>query len=86
MFFKVKTSEAVLGILKSFDPVGIGDALNRILSKEIIADHDQDNFLKKLLLMLPRDFGYRCIDYYSYHVNKKSKIIKIFNFQLSFLA
>jgi molybdopterin molybdotransferase len=49
LFFKVKTSEEVLEILKGFDPVGpetifIGDALNRILIKEIIAEEDLPSF------------------------------------------
>lgn len=49
MFFKVKTSEEVLEILKNFDPTGtetvpIGDALNRILGKEIVSEEDLPNF------------------------------------------
>ncbi|MGA2781348.1 MAG: gephyrin-like molybdotransferase Glp [Smithella sp.] len=49
MFFKVKTSEEVLEILKGFDPVEaetifIGDALNRVLSEEIIAKEDLPDF------------------------------------------
>jgi len=49
MFFKVKTSAEVLEILRGFDPAGtetifIGDALNRILSQEIIAEEDLPNF------------------------------------------
>lgn len=49
MFFKVKTSEEVLQLLKGFDPAGtetidIGDALNRILSREIIAEEDLPGF------------------------------------------
>ncbi|MEN6489265.1 MAG: molybdopterin molybdotransferase MoeA, partial [Smithella sp.] len=49
MFFKVKTSEEVLEILKGFDPVGtetilIGEALNRVLSREIICEEDMPNF------------------------------------------
>lgn len=49
MFFKVKTSEEVFKILRDFDPVGsetihIGDALNRILSKEIASEEDLPNF------------------------------------------
>lgn len=49
MFFKVKTSEEVLEILKGFEPVDmekifIGDALGRVLSKEITADDDLPNF------------------------------------------
>jgi molybdopterin molybdotransferase len=49
LFFKVKTSEEALEILKGFDSVGdetifIGDALNRVLSKEIIAKEDLPNF------------------------------------------
>lgn len=49
MFFKVKTSEEVLEILKGFDPAGaetifIGDALNRVLSKEIVSEEDLPNF------------------------------------------
>jgi molybdopterin molybdotransferase len=54
LFFKVKTSEEVLEILKSFDPVGaetifIGDALNRVLSKEIIAKEDLPNFRRSTM-------------------------------------
>ena len=54
MFFKVKTSEEVLEILKGFDPVGaetifIGDALNRVLSKEIIAKEDLPNFRRSTM-------------------------------------
>ena len=49
MFFKVKTPEEVLEILKGFDPVGtetifIGEALNRVLSNEIICEEDMPNF------------------------------------------
>jgi len=49
LFFKVKTSEEVLEILKGFSPVGeetlfLGDALNRVLSKEIIAEEDLPEF------------------------------------------
>ena len=49
MFFKVKTSEEVFEILKGFDPVGAetiftGDALNRIVSVEIVADEDLPDF------------------------------------------
>jgi len=49
LFFKVKTSEEVLEILKGFDPVDtetifIGDALKRVLSEEIIAEEDLPNF------------------------------------------
>jgi len=49
MFFKVKTSEEVHEILKGFAPVGaesifIGDALNRILSEEIVAEEDLPSF------------------------------------------
>ncbi len=49
MFLKVKTSEEVLEILKGFDPVDveetfIGDAVNRVLSKEIIAEEDLPSF------------------------------------------
>ena len=45
MFFKVKTSEEVLDILKGFSPVGeetilIEDALHRVLSREIISLED----------------------------------------------
>ena len=54
MFFKVKTSEEVLEILKGFDPVGvetifIEDALNRVLSKEIIAKEDLPNFRRSTM-------------------------------------
>jgi molybdopterin molybdotransferase len=50
----VKTSEEVLEILKGFDPVGaetifIGDALNRVLSKEIIAKEDLPNFRRSTM-------------------------------------
>lgn len=49
MFFKVKTSEEVLEILRGFDPVGTetiftGDALDRVLSKEIVAEEDLPDF------------------------------------------
>jgi molybdopterin molybdotransferase len=49
MFFKVKTSEEVHEILKGFEPAGaesvfIGDALNRILSEEIMAEEDLPGF------------------------------------------
>lgn len=49
MFFKVKTPEEVLEILKGFDPAGteiisIGEALNRVLSAEIICAEDMPNF------------------------------------------
>ena len=54
MFLKVKTSEEVLEILKGFDSVGvetifIGDALNRVLSKEIIAKEDLPNFCRSTM-------------------------------------
>lgn len=49
MFFKVKISEEVLEILKGFSPVGeerifIGDALNRVLSREIMSPEDLPGF------------------------------------------
>jgi molybdopterin molybdotransferase len=49
LFFKVKTSEEVLEILRGFAPVGeetihIGDALNRVLNKEITSAEDMPNF------------------------------------------
>lgn len=49
MFFKVKTPEEVLEILKNFDPTGtetvsIGDALNRILGSGIVSEEDLPNF------------------------------------------
>lgn len=49
MFFKVKTSEEVLELLSGFDPAGtetilIGDAVGRILGKEIISEEDLPNF------------------------------------------
>jgi molybdopterin molybdotransferase len=49
LFFKVKTSEEVFEILKGFDPVDAetiftGDALNRIVSVEIVAEEDLPNF------------------------------------------
>lgn len=49
MFFKVKTSEEVLDILRSFDPVSMekiltSNALGRILYKEIISEEDLPNF------------------------------------------
>lgn len=48
-FFKVKTSEEALEILKGFSPCGeedipLGEALNRVLSKEIIAPEDLPEF------------------------------------------
>ena len=51
MFFKVKTSEEVLEILKGFDPVGtevvhIEDALNRVLSGQIVSEEDMPNFFR----------------------------------------
>jgi len=54
LFFKVKTSEEVLEILKGFDPVGaetifIGDALNRVVDKEIIAEEDLPNFRRSTM-------------------------------------
>jgi molybdopterin molybdotransferase len=49
LFFKVKTPEEVLEILRGFDPVGteiihIGDALNRVLSEKITSAEDMPNF------------------------------------------
>jgi len=49
LFFKVKTSEEVLEILKGFSPVGeetifIGEALNRVLSMEIVSREDLPYF------------------------------------------
>jgi len=49
LFFKVKTSEEALEILKGFDSAGeetifIGDALNRVLSKATIAEEDLPGF------------------------------------------
>jgi molybdopterin molybdotransferase len=49
LFFKVKTSEEVFEILKEFGPVEaeaipVGDAFNRILSKEIISEEDLPEF------------------------------------------
>lgn len=49
MFFKVKTPEEVLDILKSFGPAGtetipISEALNRILSSEIVCEEDMPGF------------------------------------------
>jgi molybdopterin molybdotransferase len=49
LFFKVKTSEEVLEILKGFSPVGeeeisIGGALNRVLSREIVSREDLPYF------------------------------------------
>ena len=49
MFFKVKTSEEVLEILKGFSHVGmetipISEALNRILSSEIVCEEDMPGF------------------------------------------
>lgn len=54
MFFKVKTSEEVLEILRGFNPVGtetifIGDALNRVPGKEIIAEEDLPNFRRSTM-------------------------------------
>jgi len=54
LFFKVKTSEEVLEILKGFDPVDtesifIGDALNRILSQGISAEEDLPNFRRSTM-------------------------------------
>lgn len=51
MFFKVKTSEEVFEILKSFGPIGeekisLGEAFNRILSTEIIAEEDLPEFTR----------------------------------------
>jgi molybdopterin molybdotransferase len=49
LFFKVKTPEEVLEILKGFSPVGmetipISEALNRILSSEIVSEEDMPGF------------------------------------------
>jgi molybdopterin molybdotransferase len=49
LFFKVKTSEEVFEILKGFGPAGeeaisIGEALGRVLSKEIISQEDLPEF------------------------------------------
>ena len=49
MFFKVKTTEEVLEILKDFGPVSnetifIGNALNRVLSEVVTAREDMPNF------------------------------------------
>jgi len=49
LFFKVKTTEEVLEILRAFDPVGeetihIGDALNRVVSRQIHAEEDMPDF------------------------------------------
>jgi len=49
LFFKVKTPEEVLDILQDFAPVGtetilIGEALNRVVSREIICAEDMPNF------------------------------------------
>jgi molybdopterin molybdotransferase len=49
LFFKVKTSEEVLEILKGFSPVGeetifIGECLNRVLSMEIVSLEDLPYF------------------------------------------
>lgn len=49
MFFKVKTSEEVLEILKDFSPVDeemvfIGDAINRVLGREIMSPEDLPGF------------------------------------------
>jgi molybdopterin molybdotransferase len=49
LFFKVKTSEEVLEILKGFSHVGmetipISEALNRILSSEIVCEEDMPGF------------------------------------------
>lgn len=49
MFFKVRTAEEVLEILKDFAPVGaeiihMGDALNRILSNDVISGEDMPDF------------------------------------------
>ena len=49
MFFKVKTSEEVLEMLKGFSPVGeetifIGEGLNRVLSTEIVSLEDLPYF------------------------------------------
>ncbi len=49
MFFKVKTAEEVLNILRDFDPVGMetiftGDALGRALGKEIVSEEDLPDF------------------------------------------
>ena len=54
MFFKVKTYEEVLEILKGFDAVGeetifIGDTLRRVLSTEIIAEEDLPNFSRSTM-------------------------------------
>lgn len=49
MFFKVKTTEEVLEILKGFSPVGeekvfIGEGLNRVLGREIVSPEDLPGF------------------------------------------
>lgn len=49
MFFKVKTAQEVLEILRGFNPVGTetiftGDALGRVLGKEITSEEDLPNF------------------------------------------
>lgn len=54
MFFKVKTPEEVLGVLKGFGPVGIeevfiGDALNRIVGEEIFAKEDLPAFRRSTM-------------------------------------
>lgn len=54
MFFKVKTSEEVLEILLGFDPVGTetvftGDALDRVLGKDIVAEEDLPGFSRSTM-------------------------------------
>ncbi len=49
MFFKVKTAEEVLEILKKFSPLGedtvsLEDAFNRVISQEIISQEDLPDF------------------------------------------
>jgi len=49
LFFKVKTSEEVLELLKGFNPIGeetvfMGEGLNRVLAMEIIAGEDLPEF------------------------------------------
>ena len=51
MFFKVKTAEEVLEILKEFSPLGeetvsLEDAFNRVISREIVSQEDLPDFAK----------------------------------------
>jgi molybdopterin molybdotransferase len=54
VFFKVKTAEEVLEILSGFSPVGeetisTGEAFNRVLSRDIIADEDLPEFSRSAM-------------------------------------